>query len=701
LRAALGPAGARPRLFVPERPAPIVDGPEPLDLAPLLNPEEVEFHPCAAPAGPSEALFGIAVFHALGDVLNLTPVARQLKADHPGCRIVWFTSEACAPLLAGNPYIDELVALPGAPKALDAELPRLQASRPWTRFLAPAPYLNYDKSPGGSLWDLYRAAPGLRWTEGLEPVLVLDPEEVRRAEAWWSSLPPGPRILVEWEFTSEQSRFDEAAAFEMAARLADLDPLFIFSGRRLPDHFDRFAARHRAIGCTEPFRLNAVFYNRCDAFIGVSSGLTALSGSTACRSDVPSVEYVRGEHWSSAGLGKHTERMYAFTPRRFSEALDRLRIRLLDLRWAPDTTPRCPPLERLADGRERVACPACGDTTARPSREGEIVECAACALVYRRLRSSPPPEAARPRSAGQEGTARRPDLVDQLLALGTVPPDGLLVDVQCGRGDLLLEARDRGLRTLGFESNAAAADVARDSFGLEVRSESFVDTSLAEGSAHAVVFHHSLERASEPAAVLDRAAYLLEAGGLLVVATPNFQGLGSEALRDRWEGLGTPETVTFFTPQTLRTCVLQAGFDILSCTTQAGPGEDAKLRSLLQKLEPGATEARCQDLRKALEAAGRGEEIRLIARKRGSYQGRALPAELRIAPNSVHRILWVRTDALGDALLSASMLGPLAERFPGARIAVVCQAKAAPIYEACPHVADVFVYDRLRALQDP
>ena len=54
--------------------------------------------------------------------------------------------------------------------------------------------------------------------------------------------------------------------------------------------------------------------------------------------------------------------------------------------------------------------------------------------------------------------------------------------------------------------------------------------------------------------------------------------------------------------------------------------------------------------------------------------------------NSIRNILWVRTDSIGDAVLSSSMLPYVHQAFAPAKITVLCQAHIAPIYEACPFV---------------
>ena len=59
--------------------------------------------------------------------------------------------------------------------------------------------------------------------------------------------------------------------------------------------------------------------------------------------------------------------------------------------------------------------------------------------------------------------------------------------------------------------------------------------------------------------------------------------------------------------------------------------------------------------------------------------------------NRIKNILWVRTDSIGDAVLSSSMLPYVHQVFAGAQITVVCQAHIAPLYEACPFVDRIII----------
>ena len=71
------------------------------------------------------------------------------------------------------------------------------------------------------------------------------------------------------------------------------------------------------------------------------------------------------------------------------------------------------------------------------------------------------------------------------------------------------------------------------------------------------------------------------------------------------------------------------------------------------------------------------------------------PAEVH-----VENVLWVRTDSIGDNVLAASTLPHIRQKYEGARITVVCQEHIAELYEACPNVDDIVVFNRIRALQD-
>jgi len=67
---------------------------------------------------------------------------------------------------------------------------------------------------------------------------------------------------------------------------------------------------------------------------------------------------------------------------------------------------------------------------------------------------------------------------------------------------------------------------------------------------------------------------------------------------------------------------------------------------------------------------------------------------------SIRSVLLIRTDALGDGLLSSSMIPEIRNRFPQALLTVICRSNLAELYENCPHVDSIIPIDQNRAKRD-
>lgn len=64
------------------------------------------------------------------------------------------------------------------------------------------------------------------------------------------------------------------------------------------------------------------------------------------------------------------------------------------------------------------------------------------------------------------------------------------------------------------------------------------------------------------------------------------------------------------------------------------------------------------------------------------------------------KILWVRLDAIGDNILSASMLPYIFEKYGGPEITVVCQSHISELYEVSPYVSRVIGVDEMKLFLD-
>ena len=158
--------------------------------------------------------------------------------------------------------------------------------------------------------------------------------------------------------------------------------------------------------------------------------------------------------------------------------------------------------------------------------------------------------------AGRRATAGHLlDLVSAQVA------SGRLLDVGCGHGLLLDEARSRGYETVGLELSRSAARHAREALGLDVREqpvESFVDLDGFD----VVVLADVIEHLDDPVAAVDRCAGLLRPGGVLCVVTPDPSSLTARVAGRRWWGF-VPAHACLLPRATLRE-LLAAGGRVIS-----------------------------------------------------------------------------------------------------------------------------------------
>jgi SAM-dependent methyltransferase len=138
---------------------------------------------------------------------------------------------------------------------------------------------------------------------------------------------------------------------------------------------------------------------------------------------------------------------------------------------------------------------------------------------------------------------------------------GLVLDVGCGRGDLLAALADRGWEVVGLDPSPAAVSAARDR-GVEAIEGSIESVELEPESFDAIVFHHSLEHVTDPIEALRSACAALRPGGLLMVGIPNFGSNRARRYGERWWLLELPRHRFHFTPAALGIALRKAGFDV-------------------------------------------------------------------------------------------------------------------------------------------
>jgi SAM-dependent methyltransferase len=176
----------------------------------------------------------------------------------------------------------------------------------------------------------------------------------------------------------------------------------------------------------------------------------------------------------------------------------------------------------LGEHAEILRCDDCA-TLQQPS----LLQHADLPGLYREMRD----DAYLDEEAGRRRTARR--LLD---VVGAQVTTGRLLDVGCGHGLLLDEARARGYETVGLEVSAASASFARQQYGLDIREQTLDE--LDDGERFdAITLIDVLEHLPDPVAAIQRCHELLAPKGVLCVVTPDPASLTARIAGRRWWAL--------------------------------------------------------------------------------------------------------------------------------------------------------------------
>src|ERR1700730_3626748 len=113
-------------------------------------------------------------------------------------------------------------------------------------------------------------------------------------------------------------------------------------------------------------------------------------------------------------------------------------------------------------------------------------------------------------------------LLDRLAAFLNLNGARFL-DIGCAAGVLLAAARNRGADVLGLEISESAAEMARNTFGVEVLSGKLEEHSLPVETFDVICMIDVIEHVLWPRLDIENASRILKQGGVLCLLTPNFR----------------------------------------------------------------------------------------------------------------------------------------------------------------------------------
>ena len=244
------------------------------------------------------------------------------------------------------------------------------------------------------------------------------------------------------------------------------------------------------------------------------------------------------------------------------------------LRLADDAPPAGDPREQRP---LRTTCPVCESRRLRYafSHHGyRVVRCGDCRLMF----LNPQPSdaelgaiygadyflgddtpAGRASVAGMKGATAR--LYLDLLARYRGGHRGRLLEVGCGQGHLLAEARQLGYDVTGADLSPTAADAAGRLLGDggRVFCGQLEGLSLPPGSFDVCVLADVIEHVRDPVEFLRVVRRLLAPGGAVLIATPSLDSWSARLLRQDWMEW-KPEHLTYFDRNTAQNALFRAGY---------------------------------------------------------------------------------------------------------------------------------------------
>ncbi|HEX3794024.1 MAG TPA: class I SAM-dependent methyltransferase [Acidimicrobiales bacterium] len=229
-----------------------------------------------------------------------------------------------------------------------------------------------------------------------------------------------------------------------------------------------------------------------------------------------------------------------------------------------------------------MACPSCGSLSARVITLGthELKKCRDCHLVYAPSFADPEEIYVEGYFSGEKGAfgldtrhpefdefldfvaARRMDILEQVS-----PAPGRILDVGCGPGHTLAEAKRRGWEACGVDLVPDAVAIAVERYGLDVRNSLLEDSDFPERSFDVVAATHVLEHQQDGAGFLASIARWVRPGGHLFIEVPNWSSADRYGNGQQWYGLRPYEHLGHYSPQTLARTMERLGFAPVAIAT--------------------------------------------------------------------------------------------------------------------------------------
>jgi 2-polyprenyl-3-methyl-5-hydroxy-6-metoxy-1,4-benzoquinol methylase len=141
-----------------------------------------------------------------------------------------------------------------------------------------------------------------------------------------------------------------------------------------------------------------------------------------------------------------------------------------------------------------------------------------------------------------------------------------LLDIGCGAGYLLEEARKQNWQVMGMEISDPAVESLRKR-GFNIFQGDLSEMKSEHNSFDVIVSTEVLEHVSKPGELAEATYKLLRQGGLFWGTTPNGNGISARIMGEYWSAVSPPEHLQLFSAKALKGLLKKAGFSETKVTT--------------------------------------------------------------------------------------------------------------------------------------
>jgi SAM-dependent methyltransferase len=144
---------------------------------------------------------------------------------------------------------------------------------------------------------------------------------------------------------------------------------------------------------------------------------------------------------------------------------------------------------------------------------------------------------------------------------------GCLLEIGCGTGEFLLEAKNAGWQVEGLELSAKFREAAKYWYGFDLQAKELSQANISLETIDVVALLHVFEHLPDPIATLDEIYQILKPGGWLLIIIPNVSSWTDSLFGKASPVLLKQDHLFHYNPKTLHMMVERSKLGVMDMTT--------------------------------------------------------------------------------------------------------------------------------------